>query len=88
MTINENDQRAYRAQDAIDLYHTRRGYQSSLGEAVCDLIADLLHLAGQNDLIVERVHNSAMQHYLDEIETPYGDALCRNGLPIADCNCC
>jgi hypothetical protein len=25
---------------------------------------------------------------LDEPETPYGDELCRNGLPIADCNCC
>jgi hypothetical protein len=66
MTINENDQRAYRARDAIDLYNARRGYQSSLGEAVCDLIADLLHLAGQNDLDVERVHNMAIQHYLEE----------------------
>jgi hypothetical protein len=66
MTINENDQRAYRAQDAIDLYNARRGYQSSLGETVCDLIADLLHLAGQNDLDVERVHGMAIQHYLEE----------------------
>jgi hypothetical protein len=66
MTINENDQRAYHARDAIGLYNTRRGYQSSLGEAVCDLIADLLHLAGQNDLDVERVHGMAIQHYLEE----------------------
>jgi hypothetical protein len=66
MTINENDQRAYRARDAIDLYNYRRGYSTSLSESVCDLIADLLHLAGQNDLDVERVHGMAIQHYLDE----------------------
>ncbi len=23
-----------------------------------------------------------------EIETPYGEELCRNGIPIADCTCC
>ena len=24
----------------------------------------------------------------DDDETPYGDELCRNGIPIADCTCC
>lgn len=24
----------------------------------------------------------------DDDETPYGEELCRNGIPIADCTCC
>lgn len=64
--IRENAQRAYRAEDCLALYRQRRGFTDCTGSEICDLIADLLHLAEREGLDVDAIHRIARQHWAEE----------------------
>lgn len=64
--IDENEQRAFRAEDCLGLYRSRRGFTDCTGSEICDLIADLLHLAQRESLDVDAIHRIARQHWAEE----------------------
>jgi hypothetical protein len=60
--------------------------KASLGDNVNNDVIEVmeqLYRAGWNDC-----YRLAKLNQYDIDETPYGETLCRNGNPIADCDCC
>lgn len=67
MTEPTNADRAARGGNALDTYRFSPGMETERQSALGDLLADLMHYAGQEDLDFESALRTAEMHYAEEL---------------------
>jgi hypothetical protein len=83
MTMTEQQSMQWQS-DSVATYVA--SLKASLGDNVNNDVIDAmeqLYRTGWNDC-----YRLAKLNQYDIDEAPYGETLCRNGKPIADCDCC